>query len=142
MVEWKVKGLYKADAKKVYSEIKELGESFTPADIVEAAKDEKSELHKCFTWDDTVAAAKWRKQEARVLSANLIVKVETSDKEIVNVRVIEPTSAGYAPTAVVVKSKTDYADLLARAKAELQAFKVKYSVVKELQNIFEAIDEL
>lgn len=93
MVEWKIKGLYKANAEKVYSEIKELGESFSPADVVEAAKDKNSELHKCFTWDDTVAAEKWRKQEARVLAANL-------------------------------------------------AIKVKYLVVKELQNIFEAIDEL
>lgn len=142
MVEWKIKGLYKANAEKVYSEIKELGESFSPADVVEAAKDKNSELHKCFTWDDTVAAEKWRKQEARVLAANLVIKVETSDKETVNVRVVESTSTGYSPTAVVVKSKTDYADLLARAKAELQAFKVKYLVVKELQNIFEAIDEL
>lgn len=142
MVEWKIKGLYKASAEKVYSEIKELGESFSPADIVEAAKDKNSELHKCFTWNDTVAAEKWRKQEARVLTANLVIKVETSDKKTVNVRVVESTSTGYSPTAVVVKSKTDYADLLARAKAELQTFKVKYSVVEELQNIFEAIDEL
>ena len=142
MVEWKVKGLYKADAEKVYSEMKELGESFSPADIVEAAKNKNSELHKCFTWDDTAAAEKWRKQEARVLIGNLVIKVETSDEKIVNVRVVESTSTGYAPTAIVVKSKSDYADLLARAKAELQAFKTKYSVVKELQSIFEAIDEL
>lgn len=142
MVEWKIKGLYKANAEKVYSEIKELGESFSPADVVEAARDKKSELHKCFTWDDTIAAEKWRKQEARVLFANLVVKVETSDEKVVNVRVVESTSDGYSPTEIVVRSKTDYADLMERAKAELQAFKVKYSVVKELQNIFEAIDEL
>lgn len=142
MVEWKIKGLYKANAEKVYSEIKERGESFSPEDIVEAARSKESELHKCFTWDDTIAAEKWRKQEARVLFANLVVKVETSDKKVVNVRVIESTSDGYSPTAIVVRSKTDYADLLERAKAELQTFKVKYSVVKELQNIFEAIDEL
>ena len=48
MVEWKVKGLYKADAETVYREITSLGDKFSPEDIVEAAKDESSELHKCF----------------------------------------------------------------------------------------------
>ena len=56
MVVWKVKGLYKADAEKVYSEITALGDSFSPDQIVEAAKDEKSELHKCFDWNDTCMA--------------------------------------------------------------------------------------
>lgn len=143
MIEWKVKGLYKADAEKVYSEIKDLGESFSPQDIVDAATDESSELHKCFTWDDTDAAAKWRKQEARILVANIIVKVETSDNEKVNIRVIESTNRNeYKPTSVIVQIAEDYASLFARAKAELKAFKVKYHTVRELQNIFEAIDEL
>lgn len=143
MIEWKVKGLYKADAEKVYSEIKDLGESFSPQDIVNAATDESSELHKCFTWDDTDAAAKWRKQEARMLVANIVVKVETSDNEKVNIRVIESTNRNeYKPTSVIVQIAEDYASLLARAKAELKAFKVKYHTVRELRNIFEAIDEL
>lgn len=143
MIEWKVKGLYKADAEKVYSEIKDLGESFSPQDIVNAATDESSELHKCFTWSDTEAAAKWRKQEARILVANIVVKVETSDNEKVNIRVIESTNRNeYKPTSVIVQIAEDYASLLARAKAELKAFKVKYHTVRELRNIFEAIDEL
>lgn len=143
MIEWKVKGLYKADAEKVYSEIKELGESFSPQDIVNAATDKTSELHKCFTWDDTKAAAKWRKQEARMIVANIIVKVETGDNEKVNIRVIESLNRNeYKPTSVIVQIPGDYANLLARAKAELKTFKVKYETVKELRNVFEAIDEL
>ena len=78
MVVWKVKGFFKADAETVYKEITALGDSFSPEQIVEAAKNEKSELHKCFTWDDTVAAENWRKHQARVLVAQLVVKTETS----------------------------------------------------------------
>lgn len=144
MVVWKVKGFFKADAETVYKEITALGDSFSPEQIVEAAKDEKSELHKCFTWDDTVAAENWRKHQARVLVAQLVVKTETSDNEPVSVRVIASTSARneYKPVVKMLEVEQDYADLLARATRELQAIRSKYKMVTELREIFEAIDEL
>lgn len=144
MVVWKVKGFFKADAETVYKEITALGDSFSPEQIVEAAKDEKSELHKCFTWDDTVAAKNWRKHQARVLVAQLVVKTETSDSEPVSVRVIASTSARneYKPVVKLLEVEQDYADLLARAIRELQAVRNKYKTVTELREIFEAIDEL
>ena len=144
MVVWKTKGIYKADAEKVYSEITSLGDSFSPADIVEKARDDDTELHKCFTWDDTKAATRWREQEARVLFGNLVVKTTTSGGEEVNVRVIESVKARntYMPTSVVIRSKTDYANLLDRAYRELRAFRTKYSTVTELQELFCEIDEL
>lgn len=144
MVVWKVKGFFKADAETVYKEITALGDSFSPEQIVEAAKDEKSELHKCFTWDDTVAAENWRKHQARVLVAQLVVKTETSDSEPVSVRVIASTSARseYKPVVKLLEVEQDYADLLARATRELQAVRAKYKTVTELREIFEAIDEL
>lgn len=144
MVTWKVKGFFKADAEAVYKEITALGESFSPEQIVEAAKDENSELHKCFTWDDTVAAENWRKHQARVLVAQLVIKTETTDKEPVAVRVIASTNVRneYKPVVKVLEVEQDYADLLARAVAELKAFQQKYKTIKELREIFEAIDEL
>lgn len=144
MVTWKVKGLYKADAEAVYSEITALGDSFSPEQIVEAAKDETSELHKCFTWDDTIAAENWRKHQARVLVAQLVVRTETSDNEPVAVRVISSTGVRneYKPTVKLIEIEQDYTDLLARAVKELKAFRQKYKAVKELREIFEAIDEL
>lgn len=144
MVEWKIKGFYKADAEKVYNEITALGDSFTPEDIVEAARNEKSELHKCFDWRDEVAAQKWRLHTARMLVASIVVRTETSDNIPVAVRVIESASERntYAPTQMLIKSETEYADLLARAKAELEAFKRKYATVTELQDIFAMIDTL
>lgn len=144
MVEWKVKGLYKADAETVYKEITSLGDTFSPEEIVEAAKNEATELHKCFEWNDEVAAQKWRLHTARMLVNQLVVRTETSDNVPVTVRVISSTSEvnTYTPTKMLVKSDTEYADLLERAKRELQAFKQKYATVVELQEIFTAIDAL
>lgn len=144
MVTWKVKGLYKADAEAVYSEITALGDSFSPDQIVEAARDESTELHKCFTWDDTAAAENWRRHQARMLVAQLVIRTETTDKEPVAVRVVSSTGSRneYKPTVRLIEVEQDYADLLARAVRELKAVQAKYKMVTELREIFEAIDEL
>ena len=62
-VQWKVNGIFKADAAKVYKEIGT--DNVTPESVLEKAKDKKSELHKCFDWDDKSAANKYRLQQAR-----------------------------------------------------------------------------
>lgn len=144
MVTWKVKGFFKADAETVYKEITALGDSFSPEQIVEAAKDEASELHKCFTWDDTVAAESWRRHQARMLVAQLVVKTETTDREPVAVRVIASTATRneYKPVVKLIEAEQGYADLLARAINELKAFQQKYKAITELREIFAAIDEL
>lgn len=144
MVTWKVKGFFKADAETVYKEITALGDSFSPEQIVEAAREEGTELHKCFTWDDTVAAENWRRHQARVLVAQLVVKTETTDKEPVAVRVIASTATRneYKPVVKLIEAEQGYADLLARAINELKAFQQKYKAITELREIFAAIDEL
>lgn len=144
MVEWKIKGLYKADAETVYKEITALGDSFSPADIVEAARNESSELHKCFEWDDSVAAEKYREHQARMVITQLVVRTETTDNTPVSVRVISSASErnSYVPTKMLIRSEPEYADLLERAKRELRAFQQKYVAVVELQDIFAMIDTL
>lgn len=144
MVTWKVKGFFKADAETVYKEIAALGDSFSPEQIVEAAREEGTELHKCFTWDDTVAAENWRRHQARVLVAQLVIKTETADKEPVAVRVIASTATRneYKPVVKLIEAEQGYADLLARAINELKAFQQKYKAITELREIFAAIDEL
>ena len=144
MVTWKVKGFFKADAETVYKEITALGDSFSPEQIVEAAREESTELHKCFTWDDTVAAESWRRHQARMLVAQLVIKTETTDREPVAVRVIASTATRneYKPVVKLIETDQGYADLLARAINELKAFQQKYKTITELREIFAAIDEL
>jgi len=134
--------LYKADAQLVANEISNIGKDPTPEDIVDAARDESTELHKCFTWDDTEAAERWRKQEARDIVCKLVITEENKPNDKPEIRVFYKVEdgEGYKPTEFVVKHDDEYAKLLERAYAELRAFKIKYSCLKELREIFDLID--
>lgn len=134
-------GFFKADAQKVYEEITEIGESVTPAEIVAKAEDEETELHKCFEWNDSVAGQKYREYQARLVLCQLVIKEEETPKDRPELRVMYVTekNQGYKPTHLIVQKEDEYKALLARAYAELRAFKAKYSMLTELQEIFDLI---
>lgn len=139
-VYWKVNGIFKADANKVYSEMLEIKE-ITPQSVLERARDEKSELHKCFEWNNNVAAEAYRKQQ----EGNIIrmLYVVPREEEAPTVRVLSRTSETvYQPTRLFVKNQNEYEDLLKRALSELESFKRKYSTLSELEQVFEQIDIL
>ena len=118
-----------------------LGDNVKPAEIVEAAKDEESELHKCFEWDDTKAAHKYRLTQARTLVLNLVITESKPTEEPQQVRVMYTSKdGGYKQTKFIVQDKDEYQHMLEKAKAELRAFKKKYAMLQELQTIFELID--
>lgn len=141
---WRTPGIFKADAQKVCNELREIGEEFTPEEIVEAAEDESKELHKCFEWDDAKAAYSYRLQQARILTSQIIFKREVAedDPQPVPVRVFNKTdsSGGYKIPERTFKVQSEYEALLQRALAELHAFKVKYAALQELNYILELID--
>lgn len=139
-VTWSMK-LFKADAEKVCREIEKI-ETKSPQSIVDyAAAHPTSELHKCFTWDDTKAANEWRKQEARQV-VRLLVFSDDETNEPTQIRVLQKTSVAYEPVKTIVRNNDEYAKLLARAKAELKAFRERYKQINELEKVLEAIDEL
>lgn len=148
MVQWKIKGLYKADANAVYNEIVSIGDSVKPSEIVEYARNENTELHKLFTWDDTVAAERYRENEARCIIRNIVIvnDANTGDEENkhVAIRAIVSTcerKQEYATIQRVVQNPDAYAKLLSSALAELHAFKRKYETLSsDLSEVFEAID--
>lgn len=137
--------LYKGiDAQKVYDEIVSIGESATPEQIVDCARDETSELHKCFTWDDELAAEKWRRQEARQLRHFLVIR-ETNRQDKPELRALHFTVSGegYKTAEFVFQRQDEYAMLLKRAYAEAHTFAEKYRRLSgELYEIFELIDAL
>lgn len=140
---WRTPGIFKADAQKVCDELHEIGEEFTPEDIVAAAEDEDTELHKCFEWDDGKAANSYRIYQARILTSQLVFKVETKDEDLtpVPVRVFNKTDrgGGYKIPEMTFKVRSEYESLLQRAYAELRAFKLKYQALSELSEIFDLI---
>lgn len=137
--------LYKADPQKVANEIAQIGDTATPAQILDKARDDGTELHKCFEWDDTKAAERWRIQQARQIVCSLVIK-ETDDdatnKPEIRVFYKTDNSSGYKPTTLIMRDQDEYQKLLSRALSELAAFKGKYKSLTELDELFEVIDKL
>ena len=138
--EWKIKGIFKADAQKVADEIGE--NKVTPQEVLEKARDENSELHKCFEWNDSVAAEKYRLQQARAIIVNLVYSPKTEEEQPVRYFQITTERCTYQPTKMFLVKEDEYQSLLKRAKAELDSFKEKYKTLSELEEVFNAIDEL
>lgn len=139
-IAWSMK-LFKADAEKVYSELETIGTK-SPQNIVDYAEAHPdSELYKCFTWDDAKAANEWRKAEARQV-VRLLVFADDETKQPTQIRVLQKATDAYEPVKTIVRNNDEYAKLLARAKAELKAFRERYKQINELEKVLEAIDEL
>lgn len=135
--------LYKGvDPQKVADEILGIGDEATPQQIVDAARDESTELHRCFEWNDSVAAEKYRLTQARTIVCNLVIAKPEEKPEAPQIRYFYKTESGsgYKPSSHVFKIDTEYQSLLKRAYAELHSFKVKYANLKELEPILELID--
>ena len=130
-----------ANAQLVADEISAIGDSPTAADIVDAARNEGSELHKCFEWDDSVAAENWRKKQARDIVHHLVFVEEQIpvDRPEIRIRYTDGANVGYKETKKIVRNEDAYKSLLAQAYAELRAFKAKYSMLSELQEILDLI---
>ena len=143
MIVWAGTG-FRGNAEAVYHEIQTLGNSYTPDDIVELAKDESTELHKCFEWDDTIAAEKWRKHTARLICCSLQVVVEKEEKEPVTYRLIQNdrSEQAYKPVMMTVRNDNEYGRLLEQAKLELKAFKERYKKITELETVIDEIDRI
>lgn len=143
---WKAgfEGLYKANAQTVAEEIISIGESATPQQIVDVAKNPNTELNKCFEWNDGVAADRYRLWQARDIVTKIVLRRqdgEESEKQP-PVRAFYKTKeqSGYVETRRIVVSNDSYEKLLQQAYGELQAFKRKYSMLSELEEILALID--
>lgn len=140
-VEWKINGIFKANAQKVYEEIGD--RKVTPEEVLEQARsDENSELHKCFEWNDSIAAEKYRLTQARQIIQLLVIKPEKKEEPQVRVFQITTETNNYQPTKLFLEQPDEYKALLQRAKNELSALKTRYKTLSELEKVFEAIDEI
>lgn len=140
LAEWRVKGIYKADAQKVADEIG--NDKITPQEMIEKARNEQSELHKCFEWNDTVAAEKYRLQQARNVLSMLVFKPKTEEEQPLRIFSLTTEKSTYQPTVCFLKQEEEYQTLLKRAIRELQSFKEKYKTISELEGVFEEIEKI
>lgn len=119
-----------------------------PESVVELAAPDDAPLHPFFEWRDTVAAKKFREDQARNLIRSVVVQIE--DSETTPVRAfVSVTSApeernfegsAYISTARALKN-TDYrAQVLEDALNELNSFRTRYQHLRELADVFRAIE--
>jgi len=134
-------------AQEVGEELERIREEFgkaTPEVILEASRPKKSVLHSYFDWEDAIAAEKHRKQQARHISNSVTceVIVEGGEKKEVRafVNVKKADESEYVPIEVVMKNKDLRQQMLANALKELIGIKQKYQTLKELSEIWDAID--
>ena len=97
-----------ADAQIIGQQLQELGDQFTPADVIAAASDETSPMHAYFDWDDETAAGEHRLHQARQLvrSVQVVITGPEGRDQIrafhsVSIVVEEKRSRFYTPTLVV-----------------------------------------
>lgn len=142
---WKpgFESLHKANAQLVAEEIASIGENVTPAQIVVKARDGGTELHKCFEWDDSVAAEKYRLFQARQVVCHLVIR-ETVRENRPPIRFMlqAKNGAGYEPTKIIYKDPDKYQELLDGVLRELVAIRNKHSNLLELEEVFDAIDDV
>ena len=124
--------------------IREKHGKVNPEAIVEASRSKNSILHPYFDWDDAIAAEKHRKQQARHISNSLTCEViiEGGEKKIIRafINVKKNEESEYVPIEVVMKDEDLRRQMLDNALRELIGIKQKYQALKELSEIWDAID--
>ena len=138
---WKNGSRISIDPEKAYQEMDSLEEK-TPESVLEKARDENTELHKHFEWRDDVAAEKYRLQQARHLIVCMVEIQNESSDDVRRVFEISSTPNVYQPRTYFTINKEEYAILLSRAKQELYALKKRYENIAELEEVFDAINNL
>ena len=139
---WKTGSCITIDAEQAYEEMSTLSE-ITPANVLELARDEDSVLHDAFEWDDSVAAEKYRLNQAGHLIRCIVVRQEDDEKDNVQrVYQISSERTVYQPVRYFLENKDEHTRLLERAKTELYAIQRRYEKIAELEEVFDAINNL
>jgi hypothetical protein len=111
--------------------------------VVEYARSPMTALHSRFTWEESAAAHQYRLWQARQV---IRVSVQHSPALGRSVRVFvsltpdrDEEGGGYRDMDVVVRNRDQRDQMLADALAELEVFRAKYAMLKELAAVMTAI---
>ena len=116
-------------------------------DVVDEAKNPRSVLHPIFDWNDTVAASNWRLYQARHLISVSVLYLEGNDEKPYKVFVSlsedrHRGEGGYRSLESVMSNKRLRQILLTDALNEMELFREKYFKLKELGEVFKAMNKV
>lgn len=114
-------------------------------DVVDFAKDERTELHNQFEWDDSKAGHNYRLWQARQiirLHVTVLEHARTETRLFVSVKSDRSNGGGYRFTADVMSDGERRLELLKEAHQNFTTWKRKYQELKELLPVFEAMDRV
>ena len=141
--QWNPASRIKTDANvagKVFEEL-ESTVGLTAKTLLDASRSEDAPLHGEFEWDDAKAAESYREVQASYIIRSLCVMIEDEQKAPVRA-VFSISSIGYESTQIILQNEEKRSVLLDKALNELNAFRKKYAMLKELADVFSAIDNL
>jgi len=117
-----------------------------PTDVVDFARDPKTALHERFTWDDGKAATEYRLWQAREIIRVSVTFMPSIEKEYrTYVSLLDDRQregGGYRSVVSVLKNPARRETMLSEALAELDGFRQRYAMLKELAPVFAAIDRV
>jgi len=120
----------------ICADLEKTDAGLTPDTLLDSARSEDSPIHSMFDWNDTTAAEKWRKEQARHIICDLVVK-KVPAKEPVRAYVSVKKSYGigqYKPIDKVVERPDWKSEMLMNAKRDMEAFIRKYEVLSSMDS--------
>lgn len=127
---------YPVPAQAAGEHMEELVEKYgeiTPQIMVDDARPDGALMHPMYEWRDDIAAEKYRHHQARKISSELImVRVSVNDEPLPDpVRAfvsVKPRneSASYRPAVSALSDEETKQQVIANARAEIEAFERKY----------------
>lgn len=130
---------------ELFEKLSETEEGLTAQTLLNANKPKNAPLHNDYEWDNDKAAEEWRLHQSRhFLNSLTVVLVNDDTAENVTTRAVHITTElhKYEPITAIIQNENKYDVLLKNAFSELESFKRKYEVLKELKPIFDLLDEL
>ena len=118
------------------------GGQISPAQVVDAARSERSPLHPAFEWDNTVAATRHREDQARHLIGALVVVVSPAGepREMrAFVSITQDRGTGYTALQTAMSDSDLRQQVVARALRELLQWTERYEGYVELAAVHDAI---
>jgi hypothetical protein len=150
--QWK-QNRFPVEAQKAGEELERIKQQYggiVPKIIVNESRPENTILHNCFDWNDETAAEAYREVQAREIVRSIVVVKTAGEEEqkTITVRAFVPVSAEEEQPKKYITIDEAMADdefrrqIIQQALKELISYKAKYGYLKELSEIFEAIEKL